>query len=78
MKKFNLNDYILVHITDYGMNELIKQYGQDFVTHCVLPRKEVIDDKDWYRLQAHSIPDWFGHMIWATNPAPIEINILIP
>jgi hypothetical protein len=78
MKKFNLNDYILVQITEYGMSELLKQNGQDFITHCILPRKKVINGEDWYRLQAHNIPDWFGNMLWFSNPAPIKPDILIP
>lgn len=79
-RTFNLNDYVYVQITQYGFEELLKHEKEinniGFTEHCVISRKEVIDGEDWYKLQAHSIPDWFGRMIWATNPAPLKANIM--
>jgi hypothetical protein len=78
MKKFNLNDYILVQITEYGMTELIKQVGDDFMKHSITPYKKVIDGEVYYKLQAHQIPDLFGRMLWFSFPCPINPVILVP
>lgn len=40
MKTFNLNDYILVQITEYGMSELIKQRGREYFNASILPYKK--------------------------------------
>ncbi len=79
--QFNLNDYILVQITDYGWKELEKHEQKTnnvgFVEHCIKSKKEVVDGVDYYRLQAHNIPDFFGDMVWASFPAPIKPIILV-
>lgn len=79
---FNLNDYILVEITAYGWDQL-KKYEEasgnnGFVKHCIINHKEIVDGKDYYKLQAHFVITTFGEMTFATYPAPIGINILIP
>ena len=77
MTKFNLNNYVLVQITSYGWEELNKKYGKDYIENYIISSKEVIDGEDWYKMQLHQVITRFGTMIFAANPAPIEINILI-
>lgn len=82
MTKFNLNDNILVQITDYGWEELAKYEeksgNKGFTEHCIKSRKEVINGEDWYKLQAHFVISTFGDMVWASHPAPLKPTILIP
>lgn len=78
MINFNLNDYILVQITEYGMTELRKQVGQEYINVCITPNKKIIDGVVWHKLQAHEIPSLFGRMLWFTHPCPINSNILVP
>jgi hypothetical protein len=65
MKKFNINDYMYVQITERGWKELIKKHGEDFVNHCIKSPGYVrtINGKTWYRLQCHFVID----MISACN-----------
>jgi len=77
-KKFNLNNYILVKITEYGWNELKKRsYGEGYINHCIMPRKKIINNEEWFELQTHEVISLFGDMVWATSPAPLEVMIMI-
>ena len=78
MKKFNLNDYVLVSITKYGWGHLKKEVGEEYIKNCILPYKTVVEEKEYYKLQAHNVITLFGNAIFAVNPYPIESNILIP
>lgn len=78
LAKFNLNNYILVQITEYGWDELYKKKSIDYVEHCIKRHEEVIDGEKWYRLQAHEVITTFGSMLFMSHPAPIKSNILIP
>ncbi len=82
MQKFNLNDEILVQITDYGWEQLYKQESDTnnvgYVEHCIKAHEEIIDGEKWYRLQAHRVITDFGNMIFATFPSPLKPQILIP
>lgn len=78
MKKFNLNDSVLVTITEYGFKHLLETLGQNYIDICILPKKVIVDGLIYYKLQAHDIPSLFGKAIWFTQPHPIGINILIP
>ena len=57
MKKFNLNDYIYIQITELGWKHLKETVGDDYIKHCINkePYKKNIDGETWYRLQAHSV-----------------------
>ena len=61
MKTFNLNDYIYIQITELGWKHLEKtlttpiQKSDEYIKHCITPKKKVIDGIDWYRLQAHEV-----------------------
>lgn len=80
--KFNLNDYILVQITDYGWEQLEKHEREinniGFTEHCIKSRKVVVNGKDYYKLQAHFVISTFGDMAWASSPAPLTPEILVP
>lgn len=55
MKKFNINDYIYIQITELGWKHLKETVGHDYIKHCIDTesyRKE-IGGQIWYRLQAH-------------------------
>jgi len=78
MKSFNLNNKVLVQITGYGWSELLKNHGQEYIDTCILTRKKVIDNIDYYEMQAHEIISNWDNSVWMANPCPININILIP
>lgn len=59
MKKFNINDEVLIHITEKGWIHLRKYVGKDYMKNCIEPRKKVIDNKDYYELQLWTVFDLF-------------------
>jgi hypothetical protein len=78
MKTFNLNDFFVVKITDYGKDYLIGKTSQEYWDHVIEPKKFTLKGEDWYRLQAHSIMQDFGGALWCVTHFPIIPNILIP
>jgi len=80
MKEFNLNNYILVEITEYGWKCLKESLSdsEGYIKHCILPYQQVIDGKDYYKLQAHQVIKLFGKYMYMSWPIPILPNILIP
>ena len=59
MKKFNINDYIYIQITEKGWQHLKKTVEQDYIDACIIPQKVEIYGEIWYRLQTHNIFDLF-------------------
>jgi hypothetical protein len=57
MKKFNINHYIYIQITEWGWKHLRKTVRQDYIKYCIDRNKMEIDGEIWYRLQAHSVFD---------------------
>jgi len=58
LRKFNVNDYVYIQITEDGWNHLNKTLKPEYIKHCILPKKVVIseyDDIPWYRLQLHEV-----------------------
>jgi hypothetical protein len=80
MVQFNLNDYVLIQITEEGFRALERKYARHtaFVDICIRDKREVIDGKEYYRLQAHSVMQYFGDIIGTYNPGHISTNILVP
>lgn len=76
--ELNLNDYILVQITEYGWNELIEKFGAEYTLHCIKSRIEIVNGEEYYKLQHHVVISTFGKMAFASYPAPISCKILIP
>ena len=59
MKKFNINDYMYIQITEKGWKHLESTVGSDYIRHCINAvgyRKE-IEGQIWHRLQAHCVFD---------------------
>jgi hypothetical protein len=59
MKKFNINDYIYIQITEQGWKHLKATVGDEYIKHCITsPHYKVeIDGEIWYRLQCHVVFD---------------------
>jgi hypothetical protein len=56
MIKFNINDHILIKITEAGWKHLRATLDEDYIKHCIISRRVIIDDNEvWFRLQAHSV-----------------------
>jgi len=57
MKKFNINDYIYIQITELGWKHLEKTVGSEYIKHCINADgyKKEIDNETWHRLQAHDV-----------------------
>jgi hypothetical protein len=79
MKSFNINNYILIEITEYGWECLNKSLSnsEEYIKHCILPNKQVINGKEYYKLQAHQVMELFGSHMVLSFPTPISSNILI-
>lgn len=66
MKKFNINNYMYIQITDKGWRHLKKTVGEDYIKHCIETHhyKKKINGETWYRLQCWNIfellPSDFG------------------
>lgn len=78
MKRFNLNNYILIQITEYGWEYLHKNYEAGYITHCIVAYREEIEGEAWYKLQAHEVISLFGNALWIASHSPISTNILVP
>lgn len=93
MIKFNLNDYVLVQITEYGWEHLLKEKHDIFAdirvgnpaetlgelrTRVIKKSAQRIDGETWYEMQAWEVLKYFGSATLATHPTPILSNILIP
>lgn len=57
MKKFNLNDYFYIQITEKGWKHLKETVGNDYIKHCINTEsyKKTIGGEVWYKLQAHQV-----------------------
>ena len=53
MKKYNINSYIYIQIMDIGWTYLGKTVGAGYIKHCIYPHRVEINNKPWYKLQAH-------------------------
>jgi hypothetical protein len=75
--EFNLNERILVQINENGWKLLRdKEFvGQSYIDACILPNKVVIDNKEYYSLQAWEVADLFDFSIGFS--CGINSNILI-
>jgi hypothetical protein len=74
MKKFNLNDYMYIQITDEGWKHLEKKVGIDYINACIKTPHytHVINGETWYRLQCWNCfdlmpPDFGGRALFNTN-----------
>jgi len=83
MKKFNLNDYIYIQITELGWKHLLKTVGDDYIKSCINTEAyiKIIDGKTWHRLQAHSVfnllPIEYGGAIYFNTNIMIDEDALL-
>jgi hypothetical protein len=67
MKKYNINNYMYVQITNAGFEHLNKYFPEDYIKHCIENKKVEIDGETWYRLQCHEpfeiLPSHFGEEV---------------
>ena len=70
MKKFNINDYIYIQITEIGWEHLNKTVGAEYIERCINSDsyKKEINGEIWHRLQAHSV--------WELLPLNFSSNVL--
>jgi len=49
MKSFNINNSVLVQITDIGWKYLRESEDEEYIEHCIMPYKTIIDGEEWYK-----------------------------
>jgi hypothetical protein len=55
MKKFNINKYMYIQITDTGWQHLNDTLEKDYIIQCIDYSKIIIDGKIWHRLIVHEV-----------------------
>jgi ABC-type multidrug transport system permease subunit len=57
MKRFNINSYMYVQITEQGWKHLEDTVGDDYIKNCITSGnyKVWINGEYWYRLQCHAV-----------------------
>lgn len=73
MKKFNINDYFYIQITDIGWKHLMDTAGDDYIYHSIKPYEKIINGDTWYKLQCHQVFDLFP----MDNKNYFNTNVLI-
>jgi len=67
MKKFNINQDMYIQIWQSGWDHLRKTAGADYIEHCIMPHKVIINGETWYKLQCHQafhlLPVTYGSQI---------------
>ena len=59
MKKFNINEYMYIQITEDGWKYLRETVGESYIEACVESRKKEIDSEIWYKLLCHNVFELF-------------------
>ncbi len=59
MKKYNINNYVYIQITQEGWDHLQSTVTQGFINNCIKSYKVTIDGEEWYKLQLHQVMDLF-------------------
>ena len=78
--KFNINDYVKVKLTEFGMDILRKQHKELKIFWPGLPDFEPPkEDKDgWSEHQLWTLMSHFGHTLSNGGEVPFELEIEIP
>jgi len=71
MKEFSLNKDIYVQITTYGWAHLHENFDKSF-TDAIVANRTIIDDREWYRVQAHTVITLFGGCSFSGTRHPIK------
>lgn len=69
MIKYNVNNYMLVKLTNYGKELIIKKYGYEYFVTCVESKKQ---NDGYYELQCHEIMHYFGEHCYNGCRLPFE------
>ena len=78
MIEFNVNNYVMVKITDEGVAELKRQHAELRKTFPSIsgtfspPTK---DDEGWSKFQMHDLMNRFGHMMSMGGKLPFETTV---
>lgn len=59
MKKYNINSYMYIQITDNGWKYLKNTVGDEYVKNCIENRMVIIENKIWYKLQCYNVFELF-------------------
>lgn len=74
-KKFNINRYMYVKLTDFGKKKIIEKCGYGYFEHCIESKKQ---DDGYYQMQAHVVMRLLGEYLWngcSQNKLPFELNV---
>ena len=77
MVKFNLNNEILVEITDKGWERLTEKNIEQYIDHCIKLNEVKIGEKTYYKLQAHQLGELFEPADWATAIGPVKPVVML-
>lgn len=55
MKKFNINNYMYIQITEEGWKHLQNTVEPNYIKTCIENRKIEIKNEIWYKLQCHNV-----------------------
>ena len=72
MKKFNINNYMYIQITEAGWKHLKNTVGDSYIKTCIESRKVELKNGTWYKLQCHHVFSLFsinmgGPLMFNTN-----------
>lgn len=74
MKKFNLNDYMYIQITEDGWKYLEKTVGINYINNCIKTPyyTHIFNGETWYRLQCWNCfdlmpPNFGGKSLFKTE-----------
>lgn len=73
MKQFNINRYIYIQILNNGWEHLRNTVDGEYITHCILSRKIIINDTIYFKLQMHEVFQLFPMY----NGSTIKFNTTI-
>jgi hypothetical protein len=76
MLSINLNEFVLIQITQAGWEYLLDTFGKKYVDNCIHPNSHIVDGVIYYKFHLHEVATVFGRAKWISNP-PITMNILI-
>lgn len=72
---FNVNNYVLIKLTDFGRKAYQKYYREQGLLHFFKEREE--DEEGWSKWQMHELFDIFGKYFYIGQEIPFELNIRI-
>lgn len=72
-KKFNINSYMYVKLTDFGKQKIIEKCGYGYFEHCIESQKQA---DGYYQLQAHTVMLYLGEYLYnGARDLPFETNV---